>query len=442
MPTPLVSRLAIATSIAAFAGGLATPARTQSLPYDKAIVVARTATGATAATQVDLQNGNTVPLATFSTDVYPPLAVTADPLDGTIVVALDAGGSSQIMRRSYGPQPSERLVATVPGRAADVLIDRFGDIVVLTTGSNGALERIDRASGTVATLRSTPFATAAGAPADLVYSAIVGFSGQTTPAVDPGVGHLDLDTGNWLLGPSTFPNYTPRGIVGLIDLPTAVPRQILAHDDGSLALFAFGIGHVPTPLTAVPALPPGGITAMKAYPGSVGLILGGVNNPYIYSFDPNQALSGTFPLTTIAGPLTDTPVDYVVLPLRGARMSTFGRPCGAAAQMRTGSTPGPGPRLGNSGFAITVSGAEPSLLAWLVFGFHETVFPFPNGCQLLISVDALNTAWTDGSGSATMPVPLPPSPGLAGVRFFTQWLQADNGAPFLTSDLASIRLGI
>lgn len=415
----------------------------QSIPYDRALVVA--AVGAPPATvtfEVDLQTGTFVTLPSHSTDAYPPLAIESDPIDGSVLVALDTGTGSQVMRRRWQPAASESLVGTVPGRCVELLIDRFGDVVVVTGGSNGGLHRLPRGGGTPSLIRNEPHIGAAGAPQSLHWNAILGLSGTAAPAHDPAVGNVDLDAGTWIWGPTTFVGFQPLGITGLIDLPTAVPRHVLSHDDGSISLYDWALGGNPLIASVTPALPVGGIAAMKAHEALIGLVLGGAPNPILYVFDPMTALSGSIGLTTVAGPFLGTPIDYTVMPLAGARVQNFGRPCGSAAELRIGMTPGSGPTVGNANFGLTISSALPLLPAWLILGFGETTFPLPTGCLLRVTLDAIGARWADAQGDATQPIPIPNNPGLIGVTFFGQWLQADFGVPFMTSDLAVIEIGL
>lgn len=426
-----------------FAASLGCAAAAQAVPYDKAVVVADTGTTpATLALEVDLQNGTYTVLPSFSTDVHPPLAIASDPIDRTVLVALDTGSATQVMRRVFLPTPGESLVGTVPGRAVELLVHRTGDVVVVTGGSGGAIHRLPRQGGAPVLLRNTPRAGAAASTLDLAWTAVVGRSGSASPAADPTMASVDLDGGSLGWGPITFPGFTPAGIVGLVDLPTAMPNQILAHDDGSLSVYSWFLGGNPIVATVVPALPPGGVAAMKTHELSNGLLLGGVANPNLYAFDPTQALTGTVNLTMVAGPLLGAPVDYTVLPLDGAEVLEFGRPCGVAAEMRIDATPGQGPVIGNAGFGIRLHQALPSLPAWLGLGFDETSFTMPTGCPLLVTLDAIGAQWTDGAGDATLQVPLPNDLGLVGVRFYCQWLQADSGVPFMTSDLVVVELGL
>lgn len=414
----------------------------QGLPYLRAVVIADTGTvPATLAVEVDLATGAWLPLAGLPSDTHAPLALERDPIDGTFLVALDTGSATQVMRRHWQPTLGETVVGTVPGRAVELLVDRFGDVIVVIGGSNGGLHRLPRHGGAPTLVRQVANVTAAGAPQNLHWNAILGISGTIAPPLDPGIADVDLDSGNWTWGPFAFVNFTPRGITGLIDMPTGVPRQILAHDDGTMSVASWALGGNPQPLATQPVLPGGGIVAMKAHEYFVGLVLGGAANPNLYTFDPLTALGGSIGLTQIAGPLLGTPVDYAVVPPVQPGVITFGRPCGVAAELRIGQTPGAGPQIGNANFGVTLRQALPLLPAWLVLGFAETAIAMPTGCELHVNPFVVGAQWADAGGDATLPVPIPNDPALLGVRFFGQWLQADNGAPFMASDLALIRIG-
>ena len=236
--------------------------------------------------------------------------------------------------------------------------------------------------------------------------------------------------------------FTPRGIVGIADLPTAASRQLLAHDDGSISIYDVSAGGNPVPATVVPALPVGGIAAMKTLPLAAGLVLGGATNPALYSFDPLQAPFGTIQLTTIANGLPGAPVDYAAVPPPSPHTLTFDRPCGAAAELRIAAVSGQSPQLGNATYGLRLHQGLPGQLAWLVLGFGETMFPFPNGCRLHVAADALTLRTADGGGAAAVTIPIPSNPVLLGVRFLGQWLQVDGPLPFLVSDSAAIEIGL
>ncbi len=443
---PATGRVALTATLLATAAGFAIPgtglARAQAQPFDRAIVVSQpNVAGSTVVWEVDLQTGAFTALPPFSTDAFSPLAVVADPVDKSLIVALDRGTQSQIMRRRYGANPTEALLATVPGRVEDLLIDRFGDVTLVIGGSAGGVFRLDRLTGALATVRSMPFATAAATLQDLAWYAVIGTSGAANPPRDPQLGNLDLGDGAWLQGPTTLTGFTPRGIVGMVDMPTAVPRQILAHETGDMSIYSWGTASNPLLATVTPTLPPGGIAAMKAH-GGPAFVLGGAVNPNLYTFDPTTAIGGGVALTMVAGPLPAIPVDFTIMPLAAASLVTFGRPCGGAAELRIGQTPNGPPQLGNATFGVALRQAEPNGLAWLALGFGETTFPFPNGCELRVTLDAVVAAQTDSTGDASATIPIPNLASLLGVRFFGEWLQPDNLLPFMTSDLARIEIGL
>ncbi|MCA8973077.1 MAG: hypothetical protein KDC98_00065 [Planctomycetes bacterium] len=415
-------------------------ASAQSPAYAQAYVLAAGSTP-TVTIAIDLATTATTIMPPQASDVLPPLAIEHDPTDGSFLVALANGSSTQVMRRHYQPTVTESQLGTVQGHAVELLVDRFGDVIVVTGGAAGAIQRLPRHGGPAQLIRSAPYATAAGAPQVMHWNAIVGTSGSAAPLRDPAIADLDLDGGNWNWGPYTFAGFTPRGITGLIDLPTGVPRQLLAHDDGSLSVYTWAIPGNPIPLLVAPVLPAGGIAAMKSHDSFDGFVLGGAANPYFYWFDPMNALGGTISLSTIAGPLPGTPIDYTVVPQPQAGVIGFGRPCGIAAELRIGTAFGAGPVRGNASFGLVVRQALPLLPAWLVMGFTENRLTLPTGCRLEVASDAIVARWTDANGDATQTIPIPNSPWLLGVRFFGQWLQLDGGAPFMTSDTAAVTIG-
>jgi hypothetical protein len=87
--------------------------------------------------------------------------------------------------------------------------------------------------------------------------------------------------------------------------------------------------------------------------------------------------------------------------------------------------------IGNAGYALSVSGANPSSFA--VLGLSLGKSPVA-GCgvlldlspsQLVLPTVGLGTTTTDLNGAATVALPLPAVPGLAGVTAYAQWFVAD-----------------
>jgi hypothetical protein len=145
-------------------------------------------------------------------------------------------------------------------------------------------------------------------------------------------------------------------------------------------------------------------------------------------------------LTAIAGPLPGDPVDYALLPGPQAELLRFGRGCGSSAELFIGGSGQP--RLGNGAFAIGLAQGLPSQGALLAIGFDELVgATLPNGCFVNVLPAATAFHVTDGSGTATQPLPVPNSGWLVGLLLFAQWFQDDFGVPFTTSRLLAVRVG-
>ncbi|MGB3970160.1 MAG: hypothetical protein WBO45_25725, partial [Planctomycetota bacterium] len=86
----------------------------------------------------------------------------------------------------------------------------------------------------------------------------------------------------------------------------------------------------------------------------------------------------------------------------------------------------------------------PGALALCAAGFSERTFlgvplPLPLGtCELLVAPDVVAVQVTDAAGAATQPLPVPPTPSLAGVIVHTQWGQ--DPAALRTSDALALHL--
>lgn len=402
-----------------------------------AVVAARTPAGALL-WQVDLATGQYTLRPTFPSDTLPPLAVTADPTDRSLLLAVASGSQSRIVR--LPTTGGETILGSVNGTCCELLVDPRGDVVVVTSGATGGVHRLPRHGGNATLLRSVPFASAAGTAATLAWSAIVTTDGTAGPPPrDPGIAEVELDGGQSTTGPVPFPAFTPLVITGLLDLPTAVPRHVLAHDDGTFSLYLPLTTGNPLPVASSPVLPAGGVVAMKTHDRLIGLVLGSVSSPYLRAFDPYTAL-GTLLLTTVAGPLPGDPVDYALLPDNAASALTFAGACGTAAELRIGAIGLPRP--GNLSFALGLRQALPQQGALLALGLAESApVPMPNGCGVRVVPMAVLFHLTDGNGAATQAVPVPNQAGLIGLQCFGQWFQLDGALPFMTSALCSVRVG-
>ncbi len=94
------------------------------------------------------------------------------------------------------------------------------------------------------------------------------------------------------------------------------------------------------------------------------------------------------------------------------------------------------PALGNAGFAVTLSRVAATVPATLLLGAGRSSFaglPLPLSLRPfgMLDCELQTDAWTslslitDGSGTATLPMPVPNQPALVGKRLTAQWLVAD-----------------
>ncbi len=258
----------------------------------------------------------------------------------------------------------------------------------------------------------------------------------------PGLGTVDVTTGQFSLGPATFPGYAHPDITGVIDMPTALPRQLLTHGDGTVAMHVFFLSQVPSVIPVQPAVPAGGAVAMKpSTPYAVEpFVLGGAAFPYLWSFDPFGAPAMR---TVVAGPFAHDPVDFAIAPGPEATVLFFGTSCGASG-MSLGTSGLPS--LGNPSFRIELVQGVANAPTALVLGLSDQLggllpLRLPSGCSLLVSPDVAVVHVTSPAGRATQVLSVPSFAGAIGVAVFAQWLQAP-GLPFSTSAAAAIHVGV
>ncbi len=396
---------------------------------------------ATALLAVDLQNGASAPLGAFPGDHLAPLAVAIDPVDFDVLLCLDAGGGqSVVLRLPRGHFAGAWSMGVVPGTVRHLTLDH--DELLLTVGGpQGGLWAIPRTGGTAALRWARPFLSA-------VQSfggswGVAAWSGdQGPPASPPGVGYVDFTTGQFSLGPETWPGFAHPGITGVLDLPTALPRQILSHSDGTVSLHTMLMMSVPVTLPIQPPVPAGGAVALKPQsPYSTSpILLGGAAFPHLWSFD---AWAATPTRTLLSLALPGDPVDFAVAPdFQRADLLPFGRPCGnQSLNVQVFSLP----TLGNGAFAVQLGGGAPQAPTLFAVGLSDTLggvlpWPLPGGCPLRTSADAVVFHLSNPMGQAVQPMPIPAQPALAGLLLFAQWLQAPGGA-FTSSAGQAIHVG-
>ena len=118
------------------------------------------------------------------------------------------------------------------------------------------------------------------------------------------------------------------------------------------------------------------------------------------------------------------------------------------------------PQIGNTGrpvlgtsFDVELTSALPTSLAVLVQGLSDQTYaggslpatlPGTAGCDLLVSPDVTDTAFTDAAGAGSRTVTIPNSAALEGLSVFYQWVVLDqqaNAIGLVTSDAALGTIG-
>ncbi len=405
----------------------------QDLPH---VVLTSLAAGSPRAQilDVDLALATATPLPRFPADVLPPLAITVDPFDRDLVVAFDLGtGNSRVVRlQRAGTTLVQHPMFDVPGRITALAIG--GDFVFAASDGGGGLWRAARRGGQPALAYAQANLTALHGLGHTGDAALLGWTGRPgTPAPDSGVVLVDPRTGQVHLGPHTFANPNLRELTGAVDLPTGVPRQLLAFDDGSYALFAGLIGP-PAPVVTTPPIPVGGAAALAPASlfGVAPMGLGGASFPFLYEVD---FWSGV--VTVRSQALPGDPVDFCAGGDRSARSLPISDRCGPVALHQSWSgTPQPG-----SVFSVGVL-ATPGLGVFLAAGladFPGLPVPLPGGCGFDVRPDAVSFLVVPNIGQANVAIAVPAGPAFVGTIVFAQWLHA--GAAISVSGAAAHQIG-
>lgn len=418
-------------------------ASAQVAPGNAVVMVRQPGTPATQLLAVNLTSGATSPLPRFPADVLTPLAVAIDPIDGEMVLAMDAGsGISRLFRYTMagGVPAGERAMGDVPGHVTELGFTG-NQLIASVDGLQGGVWRMPRNGGTPALAFPLPHLSAMLSWGAGQHGAVAWSGSQGPPTSDAGVGIVDLLTGLFALGPDNFPNFAHPGITGVMDLPTALPRQLLSHTDGTVSLYTMFLSSPPLTIAVTPPVPPGGCAAMKPMSpyGISPLVLGGSAFPFLWTFD---AMAASPSRTLVAGPLPGDPVDFAVTQGSGAQVVFFGTACGSPPISISFQNL---PQLGTPNFQIDLLAARANSPALLVLGFTDQlggVLPYslPGGCPLLVSPDAVSFHLTSATGTASRVLPVPVLPGLNGLRLYAQWLQITAGS-FIGSGAMSIRVG-
>ncbi len=385
------------------------------VPPATSLVLTATAAGTAQLVGV-AANGAIAAFGPFPSDVLPPQAVEVDPIDRHALVAVDLGnGTSRVLRLLPGVGTAfagELPLADLPGPCAQLTVT--GDwLLAVVGGSNGGVYRLPRRGGPAVRTVVRPDAAALHwfGFGDVV---ILAWSGATVPPTAPGLEVVDTATGQVQSGPFAFGNRVGARPTGLIDLPTALSRQVIAFADGSYWLHTVGLGD-PVVIPTSPPLPPGGAVAFRqdAF-GFSGIGLG----PFLYRADSTGAI------TALSAALPGQPVDFAVPRPAVPQVLAFGTACGAPQLQLVNGVMGP-PQLGNSSFDLRVLGAVPQQPVFLLWGFDDVlggVLPAPVlGCNLQVDPANLDIVIANAGGLGRRNLPIPNVPALAGAIAFAQW---------------------
>lgn len=388
---------------------------------------------------VDPATGAPTALGGFASDALLPLAVAFDPYDRDLLVALATGaGQSAIVRLdAVGSAFAEFPIATVPGPVVDLTV-LGGDLLIAVDAPGGGLYRVPRRGGAPALALAWPNLTALqayGPAGSVVMLAWTGRPGTAQPL--SGTGLYDVAAGAFVFGPDAFPNPTGRATTGVVDLPTAIPRQVLAFDDGTFALFAGLIGPGLMPIATTPPVPPGGAVAMHSA-GAFSFIpmgLGGAAHPFLYELDPF-----TGAVVPRSAALPGVPVDFAPGLDRAAISHGYGAACGPVALAHSWSGL---PQLGTT--LVDAVQGPPNALVLLAGGLDDFAFgllpaPLPGGCPLEVLPDVVLAFVTSPAGFASQVISIPATPSLVGTTAFLQWVHYDP-AGLSTSAAAAHRVG-
>lgn len=406
-----------------------------------ALVATRGANPATRLVQADLQTGALVALGRFPADGLLPLAVDIDPINLDVLLALDLGGMTRVVRLQMSGTSfvSETTLAEITGMATQLSIGPKGEPIASFGGPDGKIVRIPRNGGPVELVAHLPYTVAMTDFGFTTESALV----VQSDASNPMTSYVELNTGQVIHGPDVVP-VGPALVTGVFDFPTAVPRQLLTREDGTIVLHSPFVGVDPMVLQITPQLPPGGAVAMRGTLEIKPIVLGGMADPYLRTFD---LFAAPLQWEVLAGPLPDDPVDYVVSPGDSGTVLNFGVGCGLNPPSFIWGNSGGRPQLGNQGFTLTLSQGAPFSQALLALGFDDRhalgtmplPFTLPSGCDLLVSPDHVVYHTTNGFGQAQQVIPVPNQTALLGLTVYAQWFQ-DLGVPFATSNAAAIRV--
>lgn len=384
--------------------------------------------------KIDPVTGGMQSIGGFQSDNLSPLALAQDPFDGDLLVALDEGtGSSRIIRlHRFAGTYLEFPLATVPGRVVDLAV--VGDVVLIAVD--------DAAGGVYRAPRRGGAPTFALAQSNLTAMTTFGYDGLAlawtgragTSVVDSGVGVMSATQLQWWFGPFTFANPTGRETTGVLDLATALPRQFLAFDDGSMEVFSGLGGTSGQPLVFSPPLPVGAATAVHSRgPNSFDpVVLGNAAYPFLYVV--NHWTSAILPLSLA---LPGSPVDFAYGIQAHAHAIAYGAACGSESLDQRVLAPA---QVGSM-MSVAVDGA-PLLPVLFVAGLDDFALgqlpvALPGGCALEVTPDVVLLDFTSSLGTATKVINVPALPGLLGTVVHTQWAHFDPAGISVSAAMAN-----
>jgi hypothetical protein len=419
MITPMLKWL---TPLAMAAGSLAG----QSQPQPHFVLTGAGGNPAARVLAEDPVAGSSQPLGAFPSDNLPPLAITRDPYDGDLLVALAQGGAtSRVVRlHRYGGSYIELAMTTVSGRVVDLAI--AGDRLLLAAdGAAGGVYSAPRRGGAAALVFAQANLTAmnlTGGPASPPVLAVAWTGRPGTSALDSGVGVYSLDQGQYWFGPFAFGNPGNLEVTGVVDMPTAVPRQLLSFDDGSFAMFSGFITPPLTPLMIGPAVSGAAAALHPRDPWATdGIALGDAAYPFLYSVDPWGG-----PPVQLSQALPGSPIDFDLSLGAAAITRERGQPCGAEPlqQLQAGS---PAQLGGTLRVELQAAAGLPVLFIAGLDDVGLGLLPaaLPGGCPLEIAPDLVQLEITPNSGRAWRSIPIPPLPSLVDTIVHTQWAHYD-----------------
>jgi len=375
---------------------------------------------------VDLTNGQATAFSRFSHDALAPLALAIDPLNRDVILALELGSNSRLVRLGVAGTSVVRvkLLADVSGHVTSLGF-HSDSLDFAVGGASGALWKMQRNGSTPVLVARLPRVSAMSSVGYGGPYFWLAESGSTTPAIDPQIRLFDVATASTSIGPGVFKGFKPVDLTGVAEVPTALIRVIVSGTDGRLYLSV--MLQTPTMLNITPALPAGATRALRMRTTVDAVVLGGAVHPYLET----TTVFGSSPMKwkRLSGQLPGDPVAFDLVPPAAPVMYMFGDACAPGALTPPSLGSSGVPKLGSS-FDLVVRSASPSAAVALVLGASDQAFAtvplplaLPGGCRLFVSPDLVFGRVTDASGYARVRLVIPNQAALAGGILFGQWLE-------------------